>query len=205
VKVAINHNSGASNAGNIYYDDLGGGRIIGGRPVVLQRNLDLNVGFTTPQADATPGSDHRKNLADVKFDAFEKNGKRIPRPEALKRLKAGGLVLVAGDNRVPDQAYLNAFRDDILVLVSEEFVFPQGMPNPYDMPVKPGGMPLGVGGAPAQIIRPVPAIGLVAPAVQLRVAPAIVKAAPVAPAQKAEVKPEPKPRNKPPAELKKDR
>jgi hypothetical protein len=204
VKVAINPSSGASNANNIYYEDLGAGRMIRGRAVVWQGNLEINTGSMASQDDARPGADRRKPLVDVKFDTFDTSGKLVPRSEALKRLRAGGLVLLAGDNRFPDAAYLKAFREEILVLVSEEFVFPQGMPNPYDMPMKPGAMPP-VTGAPAQIIRPVPAVGLVAPAVQLRVAPAIINAVPAAPAPKAEVKPEPKPANKPSAEPKKSR
>ena len=134
VKVAINPNGDSFNGGQIYYDDFGGGRAIRGRVVI--NGGDWEGGYYPPQPTAT-GPDNKKLLADVKFDAYDTSGKLVPRAEALKRLKAGGLVLLAGDNRFPDAEYLKAFRDDVLVLVSGEFVFPQGTPNPYDMPPKP--------------------------------------------------------------------
>ncbi|AWM39656.1 hypothetical protein GobsT_19950 [Gemmata obscuriglobus] len=65
-----------------------------------------------------------KPLAEVKFEAYDLNGKLVSRNETLKRLAAGGMVLVAGDNRMPDAAYLKGFREDILVLVGSELVLP---------------------------------------------------------------------------------
>lgn len=65
-----------------------------------------------------------KPLADVKFDAYDVTGKLIGRTEVLKRLAAGGTVLVAGDSRMPDAAYLKAFRADVIVLTGAELVLP---------------------------------------------------------------------------------
>jgi hypothetical protein len=65
-----------------------------------------------------------KPIADVAFEAYERSGKRVPRGEALKRLAAGGMVLVAGDNRMPDEAYLKVFHPDTIVLVGADLVLP---------------------------------------------------------------------------------
>jgi hypothetical protein len=192
VKVAVNPTGGMGNANSIYYEDLGGGRVIRGRAVAWQGNLEIEGSYASPQADGQSGTDNRKPLTEVKFDAYDIGGKLIPRAEALKRLKAGGLVLLASDNRFPDGTYLKAFRDDILVLASGEFVFPQGMPNPYDLPVKSAAAPPGPGRADP-VIWPAPAMGLAAPALQLRVVPAAVQQLPVAPAPKPEAKPAAKP------------
>jgi hypothetical protein len=100
-----------------------------------------------------------KPLPDVKFEAYDRAGKLVPRGEALKRLAAGGLVVVAGDARVPDEAYLKAFRDDVLVLVGPELVLPlpvadqtkkKGDQPKADAPV---GQPV-----PAPAVRPLPAV-----------------------------------------------
>jgi len=188
VRLAVNPSGGVANA-NVYYEDLGGARIVRGRAVAWQGNIELDGSYLTPRADAKSGLDSRKPLSDLKFDAYDIRGKLIPRAEALNRLKAGGLVLLAADNRFPDPTYLTAFRDDILVLASGELVFPQGIPNPYDMPVKSIAAPPGPGRVDP-VIRP----AIAAPAVQLRIAPAaVVQPVPVAPAPKPELKPEVKP------------
>jgi hypothetical protein len=181
VKVPVNPHTGVAQNGNLYYEDLGGGRIMRGRAVVWQGNLEIGGDGLIPQVNGNSIANHQKLLSQVKFDAFDTKGKLIPRSEAMKRLKAGGLVLLAGDNQFPDPAYLKAFRDETLVLVSGEFVFPQGMANPYDMPVTPAGTPPGARGGDA-VIRPVPGIGLVAPAVRFKVAPLVVREVPAAPA-----------------------
>jgi hypothetical protein len=72
----------------------------------------------------TTGTVVQKPLADVKFDAYDLTGKAVPRAAALKRLAAGGMVLVAGDNRLPDETYLKGFKGDVLVLVGPELVLP---------------------------------------------------------------------------------
>jgi len=174
VKVATNPNGGG-NPSQIYYDGDGAIRVVRGRAVVLQ-----GVDFDGSLAPAPTASNSKKLLADVKFDAYDTDGKLVSRTEALKRLKAGGLVLLAGDNRFPDPDHLKAFRDDILVLVSGEFIFPMNVPNPYDMPMK-SSEPAKGGEKTAQ---PVPAVGVAAPAAQLKLAVAIERAA--AAAERAE-------------------
>ena len=135
VNVAVNPSGGGIVHGNqIYYDNLGNGRFVG-RGIAVQGAINISSGYYAPSASAGSGTSSKKLLADVKFDAYDLSGKLVPKAEALKRLKAGGLVLLAGDGQFPDANYLKAFRDDILVLVSGDFVFPQGAPNPYDMPV----------------------------------------------------------------------
>jgi hypothetical protein len=195
VKLAVNSLGDNANNGQIYYDQLGGGRMIGGRAVMVQGAINV-TSYSAPSG-ITGTATGEKLLTDVKFDAFDTNGKRVPKAEAYKRLKAGGLVLVAGDTQFPDRHYLTGFRDDILVLVSGEFVFHQGQPNPYDMPVKttPDAPP--GPGKPAMPPPPiaVPAIGVVAPAIQLRAAPMLVK--PPAPAIAPAAKPVAKPAEKP--------
>jgi hypothetical protein len=172
VRLPVNPNSGNVN-GPIYYDDFGGRRPIRGGRVMIQQNIDFTEldGVYANNHTATPaGSDGKKALTDVKFDAYDLNGKLIAREDALKRLKAGGLVVLAGDNRFPDTEYLKAFRDDLIVLVSGELVFPAGMPNPYDTLVRPNQpAPNKDKPAPQQPqaapVQAVPAVGVAAPAV----------------------------------------
>jgi hypothetical protein len=96
-------------------------------------------------------------------------GKLIPRREALTRLKAGGLTLVAGDNRFPDADYLKAFREDLIVIVTPELVFQPGQQNPFDcVPSKPAAPAAGQP-ANAAPVQAVPAVGIAAPAVIKRV------------------------------------
>ncbi|QJW95290.1 hypothetical protein [Frigoriglobus tundricola] len=149
-----------------YYGDVmfdGGGRAFRGGRVYyggFNQNTDAKVVV--------------KPLADVKFDAFDLNGKLVPRSEALKRLAAGGTVLVAGDNQVPDETYLKGFREDVLVLVGPELVLP--IP-PIDQTKKkdPAPEPKAVPAAPGGAVRPLPAV--VKPGVIMR-APAVGAAAP---------------------------
>jgi hypothetical protein len=102
--------------------------------VIVQGNDAIWIDGSAPaQAGAAPGADGKKALADLQFDAYDVTGKLIHRADALKRLKAGGLVLIAGDGRFPDANYLKAFEKDLLVLASQELVFPPGVPNPYDV------------------------------------------------------------------------
>jgi hypothetical protein len=145
-----------------------------------------DTGFAPPRPGAPTGAAPTKPLEEVKFEAYDLTGKVVPKAEAVKRLKAGGLVLVAGDNRLPAEEYRKRFQGDLLVLVSAELV---GVPT--------GGTPV-LPGQPA----PLPAVrgGLIAPAapaIQLKpavIAPAVVPAnkpaaAPVPPAKPAEKPP----------------
>jgi hypothetical protein len=108
---------------NGMYDDAmmweGRGRL-GARPI---RNIDFG-GYYGPGGHDPNAKVVHKALAEVKFDAHDVTGKMIPKSEALKRLAAGGMVLVAGDNRLPDQTYLKAFHRDVIVLVGPELVLP---------------------------------------------------------------------------------
>jgi hypothetical protein len=100
-----------------YYDDFAfEGRAFRGRGI---RQWD---GYMPP-SPTTPAVVN-KPLADVKFDAYDVTGKLLSKTDAMKRLAAGGMVLVAGDNRMPDELYLKAFKDDVLVLVSPDLVLP---------------------------------------------------------------------------------
>jgi len=181
VKAAVNPNGGNAYGNQIYYQDLAGGRFGGGRAVMIQGGINIDGAYYGPATDTKSGPDGKKLLADVKFDAYDVTGKLVPKSDALKRLRAGGLVLLAGDNKFPDTDYLKAFRDDILVLVSGEFVFPQGVPNPYDSLVKSATL------TPAKPAPPAPGavIGRVAPAIQLRLAPALARPVQIAPAAPA--------------------
>lgn len=106
-------------SGAMYYDEMAWeGRAIRGRGIRFAGDIAYHGG---PAMDAKVLT---KPLAEVKFDAYDRSGKLVPRAEVLKRLAAGGLVLVAGDNRMPDDAYLKGFRDDVLVLVGNELVLP---------------------------------------------------------------------------------
>jgi hypothetical protein len=175
VRLPVNPNGGIAN-NVMYYDDFGGrvGRVGGrGRVVIQQQMVFDNDGYDGTYPTSTPAipadSDGKKALADVMFDAYDLNGKLIPRSEALKRLKAGGLVVLAGDNRFPDSEYLKAFHEDLLVIVSGELVFPAGTTNPYDTMVRPNAAPAAP--VPAPAIQLAPAIGIARPAILKKAAP----------------------------------
>ncbi|MBA4191197.1 MAG: hypothetical protein C0467_24720 [Planctomycetaceae bacterium] len=159
VRLPVNANPNSNNG--VYY----GGRGRGGLRMA-QADIAVIDGFAPPPpASTTPaGSDGKKSLTDIKFDAYDVTGKLVYRSEALTRLKAGGLAIVAGDNRFPDENYLRAFREDLLVIVSGELVFQPGQPNPFD---RATGKPAAAG----QLVKPVPqpVIGIAAPAVIKRV------------------------------------
>jgi len=166
VRLPVNQN--AMNQNGMYNNFNRGG--FRGKMVIQQGDID---GFDFPPAvpTATPaGSDGKKSLTDIKFDAYDVTGKLVQKSDALSRLKAGGLVVIAGDSRFPDENYLKAFREDLLVIVSSELVYQPGQPNPFDhaetkaapaaaQPAKPGAAP----------VQAVPAIGIAAPAVLRRV------------------------------------
>jgi hypothetical protein len=122
-----------------------------------------------------------KPLADVKFDAYDRAGKLVPRSEALERLAAGGLVLVAGDNRMPDENYLKGFRDDLLILSAPELVLPV---PPIDQTKKKHP-------ADAKTAPPAPAAVPLVPAVKpvVVIRGGAVRRNAVAPAPKAEARP----------------
>ncbi len=130
-----------------------------------------------------------KPLADVAFEAYDRNGKLIPRGTALKRLAAGGMVVVAGNHMLPDENYLKAFKEDVLVLVGPELVLPV---PPIDQTKKRD--PNAKDEKPA-VQPPVKVLPGIRPAVQPAIAPAVIKrvqiapALPALPAEKVEEKP----------------
>jgi hypothetical protein len=117
-KVMAPCTSAPINPNGVYYDDVmwEGRAQFRGRV----RNFD-GAYYNQAPADAKVVL---KPLADVKFDAYDLNGKLIPQSEVLKRLAVGGMVIVAGDSRMPDDTYLKGFREDVIVLVGPELVIP---------------------------------------------------------------------------------
>ncbi len=171
-----------ANAGGYYGGDLmiERGGLRGGRVV---RDLDYSyIGPAPSNAKVI-----LKPLADVKFDAYDVNGKLIPRGEALKRLAAGGMVLVAGDSRLPDENYTKAFREDVLILVSPELVLPT---PPIDQTKKKDAAKDGDPKA-----QPIPPAIQPLPAIKPAIRPAIIKggraAAVPAPAEKVQAEEKP--------------
>jgi hypothetical protein len=153
------------------YDDFaweGGGRAFRGK--MIRGGFDSGYYPAPSQVQATVVF---KPLTDVKFDAYDVNGKLVSKNDVLKRLAAGGMVLVAGDNRLPDDTYLKAFKDDVLVLVGPELVLPVA---PVDQTKKKD--PAKTAPAPAVQVAPV-APAILKPAVIIKgraaVAPAIEK------------------------------
>jgi hypothetical protein len=160
VRLPVNTNNNPN--GQIYFNE---GRAFRGRMVIQNAQVIEDIGVPQPSApSAPPGADGKKALADIKFDAYDVSGKLVSRTEALTHLKAGGLIILAGDNRFPDAEYLKAFRSDLLVIVSSELVFPQGQANPFDRP----------SAVKAPVKQPVnglvpvaqPAIGIAVPAIK---------------------------------------
>ncbi len=167
VRLPVNRNAAHNNG--MMYNEFGRGRAIRGN-MVIQAEVDGIPGPAPQPGSTPPGTDGKKSLAELKFDAFDMTGKLINKSEALNRLKAGGLVLVAGDNRYPDANYLKAFREDLLVIVSSELVFPAGQPNPFDQAtVKAGAKIVAPPAAAPQAPVLVAPVGIAAPAVIKRV------------------------------------
>ena len=161
VRVPVNPN--AANANGQFYNEFGGRGGFRGR-MVIQNGAEFIDGSVPQQNTVTAaGTDGKKALADIRFDAYDKTGKLIPRSQALTRLKAGGLTLIAGDNRFPDADYLTAFHEDLVVIVSPELVFQPGQTNPFDRVV-----------AKAAPAAPQPANPAAAPAVNIA-GPAVIK------------------------------
>jgi hypothetical protein len=119
-KVQVPCTSAPLNSTGVYYDDI----VFEGRGG-LRRRAIRNFDYV----DGTSGHNPNarvvyKPLAEAKFDAYDLTGKLMPRSEALKRFAAGGMVLVAGDNRLPDETYLKGFHRDVIILVGSELVLP---------------------------------------------------------------------------------
>lgn len=174
VRLPVNPIAVVEGSNTVIYDDLGGARIARARIAVP----DADIHNVTGNGQTGSSTNCKKSLDDIKFEAYDVTGKLVPRGEALKRLKAGGLALVAGDNRFPDAEYLKAFRDDLLVVVSPDLVFPPGTPNPFDFTAKPAAVPAADGvGKP---IVPLPVQQ--APVIQIK--PGIIKQVAVPPPPK---------------------
>jgi hypothetical protein len=183
-KVQVAYNPGAANHG-VYSDHMGFARanrvvfINNGQAVMLGEDGGYFNPNATPAATVAP----TKTLEDIQLDAYDLTGKRVAKVDALKQLKAGGLVLISGDTRAPDPAYLTMFRSDLLVLVSPELLnVPLGSKRSKPTAdAKPAVAP-----APAALPA-APAIRLVLPAV-LQAAPLKVQPAQAAPPKVAEKK-----------------
>jgi hypothetical protein len=167
VNVAFNA-GGAGVPGQYEEQFVGRGGVVVVNGQVLQRG-----GYNPGQGAAFGGEYPARPLDDVKFEAYELDGRAVPRADALRRLKAGGLVVIAGDARLPDAEYLKPFRGDLLVLVSSELALPPGanvkpavrapavapagrVPAPVQ--IQPAGLPAnGLKLAPVQRAVPAPA------------------------------------------------
>jgi hypothetical protein len=174
VRLAYNPNVGG-NVGGVYY---GNGNIVMARQLggVQQVIIQDNAGFAPPAPNAPAGAAPTKPLDEVKFEAYDLTGKAVPKDEALKRLKAGGMVLIAGDNRLPADEYLGLFKGDLLVLVSAELIGVPGAAGSKPItPGQPAALPAVRGGVIA------PAIAPAAPAIQIK--PAVIGPV-IAPANK---------------------
>ena len=145
------------NAGNNFDDPFG------------NRQIFVNNGIVQAMpAVGVANAPVKKPLDDVRFDAYDLAGQRVSRADALKRLKNGGLVLLAGDHRLPDEAYLKAIKGELLVLASADLVPPPPafnnlLPRVVAMPA--------VRVMPAVPVLPLPAIKVqaVKPALKIEV------------------------------------
>jgi hypothetical protein len=106
--------------GNVYYDEM----MFEGRAWKGGRGFRGDIGYIDYGAQQYGGKVVNKPLAELKFEAYDLTGKFIPKGTALKRLAAGGMVIVAGNNQMPDAAYLQGFHPDVMVLVGADLVLP---------------------------------------------------------------------------------
>lgn len=103
--------------------------IAGNGGAVVQARIQINGGAVLPiQVDnggaaAAPGKKGEKLPLDkINFEAYTARGESVSKEDALKRLKAGGIVAIAGSNQKPDEAFMKSFTPDLLVLVAQELV-----------------------------------------------------------------------------------
>ena len=120
----------------------------GNAQIVLQANINgVPVNANAPIAGQTG---EKTPLDQISFEAYTANGDSVTKDEALRRLKAGGIVAIAGSNQKPDEAYLKAFTPNLLVLVAAELVVPASGRS---------GMVVGGGGIAQPIqLQPLPAV-----------------------------------------------
>jgi hypothetical protein len=199
-KVQVAYNPAANNNNGVYY-----GR--GGRAVFLANGQQLWMDDSGYSPNQTPSNAEApvKPLAEIEFEAYDLKGKCVSKEEALKRLSAGGYVLVSSENRAPDESFLQHFRGDLLVLVSQQLInVPTGKkgaaaPTPALLPAVRGviarpalvAVPLRVVPAPAPVQKEAPkkeeapAPKEAAPKAAPALKPAVIRAVPlkVAPLQ----------------------
>jgi hypothetical protein len=142
-----------------------GGRHVSGRAVFVNGGaMMIDDGFAVPPTAGTPQS---RPLGEVGFDAYDLSGRLVAKDEAVRRLRAGGLVLVSADARFPDPHFVQPFRGDLLVLVSGEGLSAPAAPA---APEAPGvAKPAVIQAVPAQAVPLAAPAPIVRPA--LRVAP----------------------------------
>ncbi len=182
-RVQIAYNPSTVNNNNNFGGNMqfarGGGRVVfmNNGAGVQQMFMDDDGNFVQNPVSAEAPI---KSLEDIKFEAYNLNGKTVAKDAAMKRLKAGGFVLIAGDGRIPDASYLKLFRGDLLVLVSSELLnVPTGLKGKgaaAGVIVAPAGLPVQAIQLKAALVRPAVF------AVPLKVQP--LQEAPVAPAPK---------------------
>ena len=59
-----------------------------------------------------------QNLSVENLDFYDVHGNSVTTKEFFRRTRIGDIVLLSGDNRLPDCRYLRLFRESILVAVS---------------------------------------------------------------------------------------
>jgi hypothetical protein len=172
-----------------------GGRYVSSRMVVLG-NGAMPVMLEDDNFPGVPGGRPQvRPLSEIGFDAYDLTGRLVAREEALRRLRAGGLVLTSADSRLPDAAFLRPFCGDLLVLVSGDRLSNPVAGESAPEPARgPGGGVIRQPVAPLPLIQPVPVPALPAapavlpaPAVRpaLRFAPGALRVAPAVPAAPA--------------------
>lgn len=169
-KVTVAYNPGGANG------DPSQERFVGRGVIVVNGQVVQRSSFNTHTSSGPSGEFPTQPLDEMKFEAYTLEGQPVARDEALRRLKAGGLVVIASDARLPDADYLKLFRGDLLVLVSPELALPASANAKIGVGVR---RPL-----PVNAVPPAPVPGAVPVPVQIRpaVAPAgnqrLVPAAP---------------------------
>lgn len=187
VRLAYNPNSESGVGANDVLIQANG-RVIMVRGGIAARRIVFNGNGQQLQLDSvaptvpTAGRAPTKPLEEVQFDAYDLDGKAVARENALKRLRAGGLVLIASGPLPPDADFLKLFTGDLLVLVSAELNnVPQNMPLPAGpgrvrpLPIQAVPLPIQVVPAPALRLAPAPA-RILKPALNRAVPRAVVPA-----------------------------
>jgi hypothetical protein len=99
------------------------GNIQGNVTITIAAGPNAAPGVQNLIVQGGPSTTEQVELANLKeLTITTAGGKSVTREEAMKALAKGGVVVISNDGKKVPSAFLKAFKDDVLVLVSPELV-----------------------------------------------------------------------------------